>query len=405
MTRTIMLAIVSTALIAGIILQSDAAFKASLQGLSIWWNIVFPGLLPYLVLFELIAAFGLTHAIGALLQPAATRLFKLPGEAALVLVLGWLGGHPLGSEGAAKLRKNNIVTQAQGQRLLALAHMPNPMFILVVIGSGFLHKPTTGIVITAAVWLSALWLLFILSVFSEKSTAPQIESNSINAIKAKIPNPSLLERSAFAMQVGRQQDGRSFGKALGDSITVSVQKLFAIGGYIIFAAVLAKLADPLISPLLAQLGLPFISQSLFEGHLGSYSASQWQAPGSSNGLLNAAAISAILAWSGLGSILQTSHAVSGTDLKLKPFITVRLLHALHAFCFTLLLWKPFALLLPSSLPALATVGESLSVKKTEFTAADIPSFWSYSIIGSLLLGVLIASIGAILLAYRKRASC
>ena len=389
MARTVALAVLSIALISGVILRSDAAFQASLQGLSIWWNIVFPGLLPYLVLFELIAAFGLTHAIGALMQPATSRLFKLPGEAALVLVLGWLGGYPIGSEGAADLRKRGIVTKSQGQRLLALAHMPNPMFILVVIGSGFLQKPFLGILIAAAVWLSALWLLFILSMFSENAPAA-------GQAKPAVPMPSLLKRAAHAMYAGRQQDGRSFGKALGDSITLSVQKLLAIGGFIIFAAVLAKLADPLLTPLLAKLGLPFISQSLFEGHLGSYGAARWQSP-SGGSLMNAAAIAAVLAWSGLGSILQASHAVSGTDLKLRPFIAVRLLHALHAFCFTYLLSKPLSLLLDSSLPAFAGNGAAAPLPAV-IKHADMPSFWSFSVSGSLLLALI-----AVLLAFALHA--
>lgn len=68
MFRTIAFAILSTLLVGAIIVQPDASFQASLQGLTVWWNIVFPGLLPFLVLFEIMLAFGLAHGMGALLS-------------------------------------------------------------------------------------------------------------------------------------------------------------------------------------------------------------------------------------------------------------------------------------------------------------------------------------------------
>jgi len=393
LARTITLAFISLALVAGVILQSNAAFQASLQGLTIWWNIVFPGLLPYLVLFELITAFGLTHAIGALIHPATSRLLKLPGESAVVLVLGWLGGQPLGAEAAARLRKQELITKSQGQRLLALAHMPNPMFMLIVIGSGFLHKPAIGVMIAAAVWLSAIWLLVVLSLFSSDPHA---------AKRSKEPRASLLRQAAYAMHAARLQDGRSFGKVLGDAVAAGVQKLLTIGGFILFAAVLAKLFELLLAPILANLELPFISQALFESHLGAYAVSLWQTPGS-NGLLNAAAIAAALAWSGLSGILQVSHAINGTDLKLQPFIAARLLHSLHAFCFIYLLWKPINALLPSTFPAFYISGDEGRAAPAVIKAADLPSFWGYSLTGSLMLMLPALFLAFILLLYRRKA--
>jgi hypothetical protein len=43
----------------GIVHSPGEAFRASLSGLQIWWQNVFPGLLPPLMLAELLAASGL----------------------------------------------------------------------------------------------------------------------------------------------------------------------------------------------------------------------------------------------------------------------------------------------------------------------------------------------------------
>ncbi|WP_028611081.1 nucleoside recognition domain-containing protein [Paenibacillus harenae] len=402
MAKTVMLAIISILLVTAIILQPDAAFQSSLQGLTVWWNIIFPGLLPFLVLFELMAAFGLAHAVSTLLQPAMGRLFKLPGEAALGIVLGWLGGYPAGAEAAASLRKRKLVTKQQGQRMLALAHMPNPLFMLVVIGAGFLHKPIVGSMIAAAVWLSSLWLMLAVTLFSRD----RIERES-PAAKEDEPIRRLLERAAEALQRGREQDGRSFGKALGDSVSASFQKLMMIGGFMIFAAVIAKLSEPVFGPLLSVSGLSFLTQAFFEGHLGAYAAAVWDGPGSGS-LINAAAIAGVLAWSGLSGILQAGYAIAGTDLKLLPFIAIRTAHALHAFAFMLLLWKPVTLLLrmilpPGTAPAfLPGDGYELeAAAAVTVKAGDLPLLWPYSVTACFMLAFIGLMISAVLIPYRR----
>ncbi|MDQ8733404.1 nucleoside recognition domain-containing protein [Paenibacillus sp. LHD-38] len=404
MAKTVMLAFLSILLVVAIILQPDASFQSSLQGLTVWWNIVFPGLLPFLVLFELIASFGLAHAVGSLLQPLMNRLFKLPGEASLAIVLGWMGGYPAGADAASSLRKRNLVTKQQGQRLLALAHMPNPLFMLVVIGAGFLHKPIVGVIIAAAVWISALWVMIFMTLVRPKDDA---ENNQAAAIKTEENRSSILQRAAEALRLGREQDGRSFGKALGDAVTASVQKLMMIGGFMIFAAVLAKLSEPLLSPLLDKAGLSFISQAFFEGHLGAYSAAIWDAPGTGT-LSNAAAIAAVLAWSGLSGILQAGYSITGTDLKLLPFVVWRVVHALHALLFMLLLWKPALSLLrpilaPGALPAFVNA-ESFLPEHTVavvIKAGELPLLWQFSLSACLLLALLGLFVSIILLPFRK----
>ncbi|RJE86705.1 hypothetical protein D3P07_16065 [Paenibacillus sp. 1011MAR3C5] len=385
MPKTIVLAVLSILLVGSIIVRPDASFQASLQGLTVWWNIVFPGLLPFLVLYEIMLAFGLAHAIGTMLQPLMQRALGLPGEAALALVFGWAGGYPAGSEAVASLRKRELLNRAQGQRLLSFAHMPNPLFMLVVIGAGFLHKPIAGMMIAAAVWVSALWLLLMTSIFRQRKQAP--------AAQDQVRSSGWLSTFAHGLQSGREQDGRSFGKVLGDAVSGSVQKLMVVGGFMIFAAVLAKLVEPLLAPLQKQ-GFSFIGAAFFESHLGSYAAAIWNAPGGS-AAFGCAVIAAILAWSGLAGILQTGYAIAGTDLRLLPFVIHRLNHALHAFLLTLLLWRPLSWLAGKLAPEggfpvmvsgrYYTSAADVSMPMNTMTASDLPVLWLYSIGSAAIL--------------------
>jgi sporulation integral membrane protein YlbJ len=384
MAKTVMLAILSILLVCCIILQPDVSFQASLKGLSIWWDIVFPGLLPYFVLYEIMLAFGLAHGLGALLQPVASRLLRMPGEAVIGLAAGWMGGYPAGAEQVARLCREGRLNNSQGQHLLALSHMPNPLFMIVIVGASFLQTPTAGLIVAAGVWLSALWLLLLSSIWPQfPHTKPH---NQQPAPARPHPRHGLLAAAAFAMKTGRESDGRSFGRVLGESVTASVQRLMIVGGFMIVASVLARLAEPLLLPL-SNMGFPFVGQVLFEGHLGAYAASLWNLPGAGLPLI-CAAIAAAVSWTGISGILQAGYSIGGTGLKLIPFMMYRLNHAVHAFLVTLLLWGPagklFSMLVPDGgFPVLAEGTTRLSShgplsEAQAFTAVTMPTLWPYS---------------------------
>ena len=335
MIRTLLLACLSILLVATIIYRPDDAFQASLQGLMIWWNIVFPGLLPFLTLLELMLAFGAVHAFGALLDPFMRRLFRLPGEAGLAIAFGWTGGFPSGAESTAALPRNGIVTRSEGQRLLAMAHMPSPLFMLLVVGAGFMKRPELGAAIAAAVWAAAIAVGLIQARFINKSNALSQANPSTDQRTGNFRlSGGTLRKAAKAMTEAKRRDGRTFGKALGDSVIVSVYKLMAVGGFMMICAVLVKLLEPLRTDLF----LPSILPGLIESHIGSYSAAVTRMDG---GIAwNAAATAAVLSWGGVSALLQVGTVIAGTDLMIRPLASIRLLQAVIAFIFTLLLWQP-----------------------------------------------------------------
>ncbi|MUT66308.1 nucleoside recognition domain-containing protein [Paenibacillus sp. NEAU-GSW1] len=401
MSRTIMLAFLSLALIGSVIRMPDAAFQASLQGLTIWWNIVFPGLLPFLVLYELLCAFGLVHGFGVLLRTPMRKLFKLPGESAMPLLFGWSAGFSAGADATATLRKQHKITVGEGQRLLALSHVPNPMFMIIVIGAGFLHRPELGVLITAAVWLSALWTSFLLTAFRKRSKKD--DKSTQEGLSSDNPSLGLFADTAAAILAAREQDGRSFGKALGDAVYNSVQKLMAIGGFMIFAAVIARLAQSLFQLAAGNGTLDVALPALLESHIGAYAAAVWQG---NSGLLplpgaavNVALIAAALAWSGVSAILQAGYSIAGTGLKLLPFIGARVLHAAHAALFALLLWKPAMAALSALVHAAGEKTEAAMlshgdrfISPISFAAGDLPAMWPYALISASLLAAVSSAI-------------
>lgn len=62
-----------------------ASFEAAIMGLNLWWNVVFPSLLPFFILSEILMGLGVVHFIGVLLEPLMRPLFNVPGIGAFAL--------------------------------------------------------------------------------------------------------------------------------------------------------------------------------------------------------------------------------------------------------------------------------------------------------------------------------
>ncbi|MFD2333114.1 hypothetical protein ACFSR7_27985 [Cohnella sp. GCM10020058] len=323
------------ALVVGIVRSPDEAFRASLGGLEIWWRTVFPGLLPPLMLAELLAASGLLHGIAALGSPLFRRLFKLPAAAGWVAAFGWTAGMPAGARETARLRDRGMIRGREAESLLLLSHMPNPFLVIVVVGSGFLQAPAYGWAIAAGLWISGIAAGMLWPRLSGRDPmSPALADSSVEPTSDDggviiQPAGSALRRAFRAMQEARIADARPFGKQTADAVTSAVATLFAIGGLMMMSAVLLRILQTALPGTDAWLTVP----SLYEMHLGAY-ASGRSALFESAPAKAAALIAAALAWSGISGLLQARAAWSGSRFPWSRFIAGRLLHAALALIAT-----------------------------------------------------------------------
>ncbi len=330
MKKTLLLAGLAIILAVMVVLQPDTSFQASLQGLQIWWNIVFPSLLPFLILFEIMLAFGLIRGLSVLLEPFSKYVLKLPGASAVTLGTGWLGGSPTGAEATAQLLQRGLLSKEQAARTLAYSFMPNPLFVIIIAGTLFLNQPLAGTVILFIIGLANFCAMLLHSKWRSKKDT----MDTVSGTKIRSQSP-IFKRAADAMQLGRLEDGRSFGKVLGDAVAVSVQKLFIVGGFIIFSS----MAAAIISPLIDIIQLPFLGKALLESHLGAHAIGEW-GQRVDNWLLILPIMAAALSLGGLSNLMQVSYTVYEAGISMKSFLRYRLMHALIAFILGVLLTKP-----------------------------------------------------------------
>lgn len=367
-------------LLAGAVISSpESSFAASLQGLKLWWTVVFPALMPFLMLSEMLSASGFIHGAGVLLEPLLRLAFRLPGSSGWTLALGMTSGFPGGGQSTAQLHEKGRLTPGEAARLAALAHFASPVTILIVIGAAMLHSPAAGYVLLAVHWLSGFAAGITTAWFPHiRKNPPIIEAGSSGAgsMPAHIsPRDSLPKRSAAAAAEARRRDGRSFGRLLGDSVASAVQNLMMAGGYMIMFSVVIHIAERLLPKLPS-----IIPAGLLEIHLGAQSLTSAASslPGGALSPLGIALLSAALGWSGICAQLQTLAVLKPAGVRYLPFAAFRLLHGLYGFLMGLTVYKPLLAAQQAAKSVFAYQGIPLAAGSSAFSA------WAY-VPGMLLM--------------------
>jgi sporulation integral membrane protein YlbJ len=351
--KSAVLALIAVIMAAALILMPQESFEASVRGLNIWLEIVFPSLLPFLIIAEMLIAFGVVKFLGVFLEPLMRPLFKVPGSGGFVWAMGLASGNPSGAKLTARLRDEGQLTRIEAERLVSFTSSSNPLFIFGAVSVGFFNNAKLGILLGLTHYAANICVGLVMRFYGRKEEKQSFERSEKE--KTIFPIMTALK----SMHRTRLNDKRPIGKILGDAVSSSVQTLLMIGGFIIifsvvnkllfhlhitgfFASIISSLFHTLHIP--SSLSVPFIS-GLFEITLGSQLTSQVT---DSTLLAQAIIVSALLAFGGFSIQAQVASILAETDIRFKPFFLARLLHTLFAGIFTLILWKPVYLRLSTS---------------------------------------------------------
>ncbi|WP_458352918.1 sporulation integral membrane protein YlbJ [Peribacillus frigoritolerans] len=342
-SKTVLLATSVTMMAVGLIIFPQESFEASKGGLNIWWTIVFPSLLPFLIFSELLISFGVVRFIGVMLEPFMRPLFRVPGVGGFVWAMGLASGFPAGAKFTVRLRQEEQLTRIEAERLVCFTNSSNPLFLFVAVAVGFFHNPHLGIILALSHYLGNICVGIIMRFYRGK------EEKSHAKVLTKLPSI----RQAFSqMHRTRIKETRPFGSLLGDAVLSSIQTLLMIGGFIILFSVVNKLLFHMnITGLLASgvggilhifnfpdsLSLPFIS-GMFEMTLGSKLTSTVE---EATLFQQTVMTSFILAFNGFSIQAQVASIIAATDIRFTPFFLARIAHGLLASIITILLWEPF----------------------------------------------------------------
>ncbi|QQK76746.1 sporulation integral membrane protein YlbJ [Salicibibacter cibarius] len=370
-------------LAASLMIFPQASFDASLRGLSIWWDVVFPSLLPFFIISELLIAFGVVSFLGAFMEPFMRPLFKVPGTGGFVWAMGIASGNPAGAKLTARLWKEKRITTMEGERLVSFTTASNPLFLFGAIAVGFFHDPALGILLAFAHYGANVFVGIIMRFHGKEDAASRS--------KKKLALPSV--KAAFQLlHEERLRDDRPIGKKLGDAVQSSVQTLLMIGGFIILFSVINEILSLLnVTAVLAmfagmflavfqfssELSVPIVS-GLFEMTLGSQLASLTDATLKQKVIIT----SFMLAFAGFSAQAQAGSLLAETEIRFRPFFIARCMQGVIAACLTYLCWD--ALYQPEGIAVFTAWDHTVAIK----------GIWDMFLLGSpyFTLGMLLISI-------------
>jgi len=96
--KTITLSSITIFVTISIIKFPDDTLDASIRGLNLWWEVVFPSLLPFFITAELLIAFGVVRFLGVLFEPIMRPIFNIPGVGSFGWMMGMASGYPTGAK-------------------------------------------------------------------------------------------------------------------------------------------------------------------------------------------------------------------------------------------------------------------------------------------------------------------
>lgn len=314
------------------VIYPENAFQAAVAGLDVWWRVVFPALLPFFIAAELLMGLGVVHFMGVLLEPMMRPLFKVPGTGSFVMAVGLASGFPIGSILTARLRRQNLCSKEEGERLMSFTNTADPLFMFGAVAVGMLAFPQIGYTIAAAHYLSSLTVGLLMR-FHKPDAPPSSHSNGTKQF--------ILARASRELIKARQSDDRPFGKVIGDAVRNSVNSLLLIGGFIIAFSVMIEIfnVSGVAGLISAATRMPQELVMLATNGILEISLGCQQAANSSLALGGKIiATSAIIAWSGLSVHGQVASIISDTDLDIRPYLVARIIHALLAGIYTAILF-------------------------------------------------------------------
>ncbi len=132
-----------------LLLDAVEVRAAVLEGLALCVRSVIPALFPFLAVSSLLLSLGFGEWLSAPLA-GLMSLYGIGGAGASALVLGLVGGYPVGARAAASLVREGLLSRDEGTRLLTFCNNANPAFVMNVLGLGVFGSFRTGL------WL---WLI------------------------------------------------------------------------------------------------------------------------------------------------------------------------------------------------------------------------------------------------------
>lgn len=279
---------------AGLVLFPAESAEAAREGLRLSLETVLPSLFPFFVLSSLAISSGVADQLAHALERFMRPLFSISGAGAGALILGLVGGYPVGARTTAELYRGGSLAKSEAERLLAFCNNAGPGFLLGICGGAVFQSARAGL------------YLYLVHVAAALLTGVALRRAGIAGAPASEPRRAKTARRRFAA---------AFPAAVKDSFLA----VWSVCGFVVLFAVLLRFLT-LLAPMGVDEGRAYpLLLGLVELTNGVMAL-----PNGRGGFVLCAAL---LAWGGLCVHAQTLSVLEDSGLSTKYYFAGKLLQA------------------------------------------------------------------------------
>ena len=225
-----------------LVVFSSSNLIATKNGLTLWATCVVPSLFPFFVITNLLSHTKVVSVIGRLLDKFMRPLFNVPGIGGFAFVMGLISGYPVGAKIVADFREKGLVTQDEGERLLAFTNNSGPLFILSSVGIALFGDTKTGLLLLGTHILACITVGIILARFSKRNKFYNSYDTRTNFLK-NFSHSSNLKSRCNTTENSQNITLKNLGEVLTTSINSSISTILLIGGFVVIFSVIISVQN------------------------------------------------------------------------------------------------------------------------------------------------------------------
>lgn len=146
----------------------DAVTIGVTEGLKICFNVILPSLFPFMILSAYTVKSESLSFLYKIFYPFTKFILRQPLCTVPVVIMGLVGGFPVGTKMASLLLEKGQITKNQAQRLCMFCVNGGPAFVITAVGVNMLGSSKAGVIIFVSLCISSLLLGFATSFFDDK---------------------------------------------------------------------------------------------------------------------------------------------------------------------------------------------------------------------------------------------
>ncbi|MDO4419994.1 MAG: hypothetical protein Q4B92_06480, partial [Ruminococcus sp.] len=150
--------------ISGLFIFSTECKDGATNGVLLCLGVLVPSLFPFFILSSFLAESEILDCLSPVLNPAAKLIMGTRGICLVPVILGILGGYPVGARAISALYAKGSIDKNEADRLSCICCSAGPGFLVTFVGVSLLNSKEAGIILLSSQIIS-IAVLCVLSRF------------------------------------------------------------------------------------------------------------------------------------------------------------------------------------------------------------------------------------------------